>query len=85
MSAHASAIGDISRALPPGADTGDSRRPVGLLDWEGAADRLGVTPRHVRKLWSERRIAGVHVGRFVRFRTEDIDAFIESHRTEAIR
>jgi excisionase family DNA binding protein len=56
-----------------------------LLDTDGAAQYLGTTVRHVRKLWSERRIAAIHVGRLVRFRCQDLDAYIERNRVEAAR
>jgi excisionase family DNA binding protein len=55
-----------------------------LLDWNGAAERLGVTPRMVRELWAQRKLAAVHVGRHVRFAEEDLDRFIEANRTEAV-
>ena len=57
----------------------------GLLDWAGAARELATSERHVRLLWSERRISAVKIGRLVRFRPEDIARFIESNRHEAVR
>ena len=50
-----------------------------LLDKAGAADYLGTTERHVQRLWVERRIPAVKVGRKVRFRIRDLDAWIEAH------
>jgi excisionase family DNA binding protein len=50
-----------------------------LLDKAGAAVYLGTTERHVQRLWAERRIPAVKVGRKVRFRTRDLDAWIEAH------
>jgi excisionase family DNA binding protein len=38
-----------------------------LLTWDEAAERLGTTPRHVRRLVFERRIAYRKLGRYVRF------------------
>jgi len=54
------------------------RRPAGepLLDVSSAAARLCVPVRFIRRLVAERRLPFVKVGRYVRFRTEDIDAFI---------
>jgi len=65
----------------------DARTPVGsgLLDLAQAAKYLGTSERHVRRLWQERRIAGVKVGRRVRFTRRDLDAFIEKNRYEAAR
>jgi len=61
------------------------RHSEALLDFEGAAMRLGTTPRHVKRLWAERRIAGVLVGRKVRFTEADLLAYIERQRVEAVR
>ena len=56
-----------------------------LLDKAGAAAYLSTTERHIERLWTERRIAGTKIGRKVRFRQRDLDAFIERSRVEAIR
>lgn len=68
---------------PPRAVPAPAAR--GLLDDQGAADYLGTTPRHVRKLWSERRLPAIKVGRLVRFDPRDLDAYIKAQRVEAIR
>jgi excisionase family DNA binding protein len=59
--------------------------PSGLRDFDGAAAFLGTTPRHVRRLWQERRLAGIKVGKAVRFSEADLHAFVERHRVEAVR
>ena len=46
---------------------------------EAAAERLGVTPRLVRRLVTERRIGFVRVGKFIRLRQEDLDAYLDEH------
>lgn len=56
----------------------------GLLDENGAAQYLGTSSRHVRELWAQRKLAAVKVGRLVRFRIEDLDAFIDENRVEAV-
>jgi excisionase family DNA binding protein len=56
-----------------------------LLNTEEAAAYLGTSPRHVRKLWSERKLAAVLVGRLVRFDRGDLDAYVTSRRIEAVR
>jgi excisionase family DNA binding protein len=57
-----------------------------LLDFVAAAAYLGTTPRHVRRLWAERRLTGHKVGgRYVRFTREDLDTFIARGRVEAVR
>ena len=35
--------------------------PEGLLDYQGAAEYLGTTPRHVEELWAQRRLTAVKV------------------------
>lgn len=54
--------------------------PESLLDIPAAADRLGVSERWVRRAVSERHLPFVKVGRFVRFRPEDLDRYIERQR-----
>ena len=45
-----------------------------LLSIGQLAERLGTTPRHVRRLVAERRVPFVKVGRLVRFDPDDIAA-----------
>ncbi|CAN5800971.1 hypothetical protein BH23ACT8_BH23ACT8_12200 [soil metagenome] len=54
-----------------------------LLDIPAAAQRLGVTPRWVRRAVAERRISFVKVGRNVRFEPEAITRYIERQRKAA--
>lgn len=54
-----------------------------LLDMQEAADHLTVTPRFVRSLVAERRVPFLKVGKFVRFDTTDLDAWLDSCRVEA--
>jgi excisionase family DNA binding protein len=49
------------------------------LTIEAAAERLGVTPRLVRRLVTERWIGFVRVGKFIRLRQEDLDAYLDEH------
>ena len=52
-----------------------------LFDVAGAADYLGVSEVFVRRLVLERRVRYYKVGKFVRFRPVDLDAFVEAgHR-----
>jgi excisionase family DNA binding protein len=53
-----------------------------LLTIEQAAERLGTSPRFVRRLVFERRIAYVKLGRYVRITTRDLDAFIAASRID---
>jgi excisionase family DNA binding protein len=43
-----------------------------LLDTDAVAAALCVTPRHIQRLVSERRIPHVKVGRFVRFDPDEL-------------
>jgi excisionase family DNA binding protein len=56
-----------------------------LFDFDSGAAFLGTTPRHLRRLWQERRIGGCKIGRKVRFTEEDLRTFIADHHSEAIR
>jgi len=49
-----------------------------LLDADQVAERLGVKPRFVRRLVEERRIPFCKLGKFVRFRPSDIDAWLDT-------
>jgi excisionase family DNA binding protein len=52
----------------------------GLVDINWVAARLGVTPRMVRRLVHEGRIANVKVGGHVRFEPADVERYIEQRR-----
>jgi excisionase family DNA binding protein len=54
-----------------------------LLTTEQVAEQLGTTPRHVRRLVFERRIAYRKLGRYVRFHPDDVAEYIAAHRIEA--
>jgi excisionase family DNA binding protein len=56
-----------------------------LMDMSHAASHLGTTERHLRRLWQERRISAVKVGRSVRFSIADLEAYIERNRRSALR
>ena len=58
--------------------------PAKTLDVGGAAAYLGITERFVRRLVEQRRVAFLKVGRLVRFRTCDLDAYLDSCRVDAI-
>lgn len=53
-----------------------------LLTPEEVAERLRTSPRFVRRLIAERRIAFSKVGKFVRIAASDVDAFIAAGRVE---
>jgi excisionase family DNA binding protein len=55
-----------------------------LLDIADAATYLDTSERHLRRLYSERRIAFVKVGKYIRFIRSDLDAFIASRRIEPL-
>ena len=54
-----------------------------LLTVAEAAERLNTTPRHVRRLVFERRIAYRKLGNYVRFHTDDLAEYVAAHRVEA--
>ena len=53
-----------------------------MLNIEQVAERLGTSPRFVRRLVAERRIPFNKVGRHVRFHTADVEQFIQAGRVE---
>lgn len=50
------------------------------LDVDGTAAYLGTTPRHVRRLRSERRLAAIKLGGRVLFDPDDLDALLEASK-----
>jgi len=59
--------------------------PEKLLTLEQVADQLGTTPRHVRRLVFERRIAYRKLGRYVRFHPDDVAEYVAANRVAAAR
>jgi excisionase family DNA binding protein len=59
----------------------DDPHPIGLLDVGTLADRLGVTPRFVRRLVHERRVPFLKIGKFVRFDPREIETWVDCCRT----
>ena len=57
----------------------------GLLDIPTLADHLGVSERFVRRLVDERRITFHKVGKFVRFRPEEVNQWVARCRVDAVR
>ena len=53
-----------------------------LLDVDGAAERLSVSPRFMRKLVAERRIPFFKVGSMIRFDTADLRDWLQTCRVE---
>ena len=57
--------------------------PEALLTKKEAAQVLGVTERWVRRAVAFRYFPIHHVGRLVRIRRSDLDAYLEQQRVEA--
>jgi excisionase family DNA binding protein len=62
----------------------DRRSLPMLLDLDGIAEHLGVTPRHVRRLVAERRIPFVKWGHLLRFDPVEIAAWLDTHRISPV-
>lgn len=56
---------------------------MALLNVPEVADRLGTSPRFVRRLIAERRIPYAKLGKHVRIDDADVDAFIAAGRIES--
>ena len=54
-----------------------------LLTVDQAAERLGTTPRFIRRLRTERRIAVIKLGKHIRIDSNDLDAYISASRQES--
>jgi excisionase family DNA binding protein len=54
-----------------------------MLTVDQAAERLGTTPRFIRRLRAERRIAVIKLGKHIRIDSNDLDAYITANRQEA--
>lgn len=53
-----------------------------LMTVDQAADRLGTSPRFIRRLITERRIAFTRIGRHIRFEHRDLEAYVAAGRVE---
>lgn len=56
---------------------------MALLTVDQAAERLGTSPRFIRRLITERRITFTKLGRHVRVDAADLDAFVAAGRVTA--
>lgn len=61
----------------------EGERP-GLWTLEETAEWLAVTQRMIRRLVAERRIPYVKVGRYVRFRPQDVEAWRDGNVQPAV-
>jgi excisionase family DNA binding protein len=53
---------------------------IELLTVDEAAERIGMSVRHVRRLLAERRIGYHRLGRAVRLHPADLDAYVATTR-----
>lgn len=53
------------------------------LSTKAAATKLGITLRSLYKAIDEGKIQAFHMGRVIRLRNPDVDAFIEASKVEA--
>ena len=63
-------------------DTSERAERSILIDVEAAAVRLGVSPRFVRRLVSERRLGFFKIGKYIRFDPAELDAWLAGCRVE---
>lgn len=71
--------GSSRRSATPVTTSGE------LLTVEQAADYLNITDHFVRRLIRERRIPFLKVGRLVRLRRSDIEAYLAACAVPAVR
>ena len=60
----------------------DMNPSSGVLTIDQAADRIGVSPRTVRRMIQRRSIRHLRIGKLVRFHAPDVDKFIEDSVVE---
>lgn len=53
-----------------------------MMTAQEVADYMSVGIRYVRRLTAERRIAFTRIGRHIRIRKSDVDAFLEAGKVE---
>lgn len=63
--------------------TDNTSPALDLLDVQGIAGYLNITPRTARRIVSERRVPVTKIGALVRVRRADLDAYIVAHTTTA--
>jgi excisionase family DNA binding protein len=63
---------------------GSGQGPYPLLSIVQAAEILAISSWTLRQWLGQRRLAFVKVGRLTKIKIEDLEAFIERHRQEAI-
>lgn len=66
----------------PGAEAHTSARP--LLDTNALAALLDVSPRTAHRLIADRELPVIKIGRAVRVRPEDVDAYLARNTRPAV-
>ena len=72
---------ESGRGVTATRQPGDVGSPE-LLDYPAAAAYLGATQSFLRRLVLEKRVRYYKVGKFVRFRVRDLDAFVDAGRVD---
>lgn len=63
--------------------TDNTSPALDLLDVQGIASYLNISPRTARRIVSERRVPVTNIGALVRVRRADLDAYLAAHTTPA--
>lgn len=56
-----------------------------LWDTKQLAEHLGMSPRYIGQLVRESKLPYVRIGRSLRFRRDEIDAWLESRSRKAVQ
>lgn len=59
-----------------------SELPTRLLNIDAIAERLGVEPRHIRRLVHEKRIPFIKWGHYIRFDPAEVARWLDAYRRE---
>jgi excisionase family DNA binding protein len=68
--------------VAPSRDDSDEPDVTGWLSTQAAAKRLGVTPRTLYRFIDQGELPAYRMGRVIRLKASDVDAYIESTRIQ---
>jgi excisionase family DNA binding protein len=69
-------------AVSPSRDDSGEADMDGWLSTQAAAKRLGVTPRTLYRFIDQGELPAYRMGRVIRLKTSEVDAYIESTRIQ---
>lgn len=83
MNAHDGEVKSLQLGVMTDSGESESRDAAATIEWMGtqeAARYLGITPRTLYRFINDGAVAAFKMGRVIRLRRADLDAFIEANR-----